>query len=128
MRRRARRLDEGELSSQRPHNSRRFADGVLLLVLVLREVAQRSGQECLQGGCRGFKSLSAHESYLATGRVLLHLRSEEHSARSAGTSQSFFVWRGSVRSSSEVTLGCPGSRPCLPVSILLVVGLMPGSS
>ena len=45
----------------------------------------------LQGGGRGFKSLSAHESFMATGRVLLRLRSGEHSARGAGTSRSFFA-------------------------------------
>jgi hypothetical protein len=43
-----------------PHNSRGSAYVDSLPVVVCRQVAQRSALECLQGGGRGFESLSAH--------------------------------------------------------------------
>jgi hypothetical protein len=52
-------------------NSRRSARGILLLFLLLGELAQRSGLECLQGGSRGFESLSAHKHCVATVCVAL---------------------------------------------------------
>ena len=48
-------------SSTRPDNSRSFARVGLFWMAGFREVAQRSALECLQGGGRGFESLSAHK-------------------------------------------------------------------
>jgi hypothetical protein len=91
-------------------NSRRSVRGAILSLLVLRELAQRYGLECLQGGSRGFESLSAYQCCVATVERSSCVRSEGHSARRVDISRSFFSQRpGSsrlgVHPSSEVTLG-----------------------
>jgi hypothetical protein len=69
-------------------NSRRSARGILLLFLLLGELAQRSGLECLQGGGRGFEPLSAHNRHVVTVARALCVRSDPHSVRRADNSRS----------------------------------------
>ena len=56
-------LQTDDAHRERPDNSRAFAPARPLWRPVLRETAQRSGPECLQGGGRGFEPLSAHNRY-----------------------------------------------------------------